>query len=1181
MIFYSIVNLLVILYISELFYTMKKLIFLLVLLISSYSFSQQKKIALIIGNSNYVDGKLKNPVNDAILMSQTFQELGFDVMLDTNIETRQDFLTTIRNYQKRREQYKIGIVYYAGHGIQIDGKNFMLATKEKYENKFDVFDNGIDLSILMDEYWLPTKNEVNIFILDACRNNPFESKWNSTRSLNNSSGLAPLKATGALIAYSTESGTTASDGIENDINSIYCQSLVRNLQLENTRIDRVFLNVRNEVRNLTNNAQLPAFYNQLEGEDLILKPTEFTKEFQKIRILIDKKEFEFAQEKLTPILLQQPENKLGLLYKGEILFNTKNSVYDGKELFEANTLYPNDNLVKQYLSRFYSSKNNSIEALKLINEAIKLNSNEPDNYYWKARFLFDLLEYDSCSQIISKAIELDNNRSKFYILKGNSNSILKKYDLAKEQFEKAISIDPNQLSAYYFLSFLLIEQNLIEEAQNVINTGLSKITSDNEFRSDLVILLSESYIRNNDLCHAMDKLEELLISDSLNSDAYYQIGNIYYKTSDYLMAIENYNLAINIHESSNYYLNRGLCYQSINLEELALLDYNNALKFDSTNIRAINNTALLLFRQNKFEKSIDYIKQKLPNYHGEDFEGLSLCYSNLCGSFAALNDFNQSLSYCDSSIKFNTNRIENYIAKINLLVVLEKYEEANELIQKLIKQFPEKKIDLLNEEASIHFEQNKLKKAEEIYLKILKLDNNNDVANYYLGEINLEQENYSIAKDYYTNVITNSSKDFTDLSFSGRAITYKENGLIDSAIRDLRIAIQLNNKNEQYYYDLAYLYYMDKDDAILAIKTLDEGLKNNNLATDLLWLRGDIYNTKLNDSAKAISDLIEIISIDSNYVDAYYWLGDVYLEQKEYKKAENYFKKGIHIDSLDIDSRSYGYWGLSEVYAEQGEYNKVLETLNIWAKSNPNDPDVFNVRGEFYLNFLNDLKLSLIDLQRSYMIDSKVELTLQLLLEIYIKTNNSKEALKIQKELIQLKNEKQDKYKVQYCTLLSHFGYNDEAESEFQKIPENIQLKLNLYVAKYYLMSKDFKGALINFNLAIQNDTLDPEPYYYMSKCFNELNQKEEQIICYSYLAGLLMNLDNSHYVGGLLSDYETIENYQLHFEIGSFFSSLEQNEFACREYRNTLSLLNSMYNWEAIELKKLIDNKISNSCKP
>jgi squalene cyclase len=82
---------------------MKKLIFLLVLLQSFYSFSQQKKIALIIGNSNYADGKLKNPVNDALLMSQTFKELGFDIILDTNIDTRQDFLTTIRNYQKRRD----------------------------------------------------------------------------------------------------------------------------------------------------------------------------------------------------------------------------------------------------------------------------------------------------------------------------------------------------------------------------------------------------------------------------------------------------------------------------------------------------------------------------------------------------------------------------------------------------------------------------------------------------------------------------------------------------------------------------------------------------------------------------------------------------------------------------------------------------------------------------------------------------------------------------------------------------------------------------------------------------------------------------------------------------------------------------------------------------------------------
>ena len=92
-------------------------IFLLLFFLNAIALSAQeeKRLALVIGNANYELGELKNPVNDAILMSEAFDSLGFDVILDTNIRTKYEFEKVIREFDSRRENYDVGFVYYAGH----------------------------------------------------------------------------------------------------------------------------------------------------------------------------------------------------------------------------------------------------------------------------------------------------------------------------------------------------------------------------------------------------------------------------------------------------------------------------------------------------------------------------------------------------------------------------------------------------------------------------------------------------------------------------------------------------------------------------------------------------------------------------------------------------------------------------------------------------------------------------------------------------------------------------------------------------------------------------------------------------------------------------------------------------------------------------------------------------------
>ena len=252
------------------------LITALACLISLSIFSQEEtRLALVIGNADYTEGELKNPVNDALLVARTLDSLDFEVILDTNISDKPSFINTIRNFGNKRANYDVAFVYYAGHGIQIGAENYLLPTEESFNSEFDVIDFGVSVNNIM-RYLNRYTDKVNILVLDACRNNPFEHKWNTNRSLTEGKGLAKIPPpTGSLIAFSTDVGSTAADG-DGD-NSIYCTSLCKSILLENVSLDQVFRNVRNEVLEKTNAKQRPVEESQLVGETFYFNYKEDTK----------------------------------------------------------------------------------------------------------------------------------------------------------------------------------------------------------------------------------------------------------------------------------------------------------------------------------------------------------------------------------------------------------------------------------------------------------------------------------------------------------------------------------------------------------------------------------------------------------------------------------------------------------------------------------------------------------------------------------------------------------------------------------------------------------------------------------------------------------------------------------------------------------------------------------------
>ena len=293
----------------------KTLLFLLTFPLVSYS--NEKRLALVIGNANYDKGPLENPVNDARLIANTLDSLNFDVILKENISTKTEFIRSIREFGMKRPDYDVAFVYYAGHGIQIENENFLLPINEEFTSEYDVLDFGVSVQNIM-RYLESQTDEVNILILDACRDNPYESTWNTTRSLKGS-GLAKIPApTGSLIAFSTDAGQTAPDG--DGENSVYTLSLAKNMLIEDISIDQVFRNVRSEVLTETDGMQRPVEATQLTGQSFYLLPNDYKDELDEIdRILLENKNIDKALELSNIILSNDPNNYKALQKKAHSL----------------------------------------------------------------------------------------------------------------------------------------------------------------------------------------------------------------------------------------------------------------------------------------------------------------------------------------------------------------------------------------------------------------------------------------------------------------------------------------------------------------------------------------------------------------------------------------------------------------------------------------------------------------------------------------------------------------------------------------------------------------------------------------------------------------------------------------------------------------------------------------------
>jgi uncharacterized caspase-like protein len=250
--------------------------FIAALLLVCQPASAEKRVALVLGNSNYKNAAvLPNPVNDAAAVAATLKGAGFDIVDSRLNLSAADMRRALRDFADQARDSDLAVVYYAGHGIEIDGTNYLIPTDATLQRDTDIYDEAFSLDRVL--LTIEPARQLRLVIVDACRNNPFAETMKRTVSTRTvSRGLARIEptTTNTLVAFAAKAGLTALDG--NSKNSPYATALVKHIATPGLDVRRAFGFVRDDVLQATGNRQEPYVYGSLGGADIALVPVAST-----------------------------------------------------------------------------------------------------------------------------------------------------------------------------------------------------------------------------------------------------------------------------------------------------------------------------------------------------------------------------------------------------------------------------------------------------------------------------------------------------------------------------------------------------------------------------------------------------------------------------------------------------------------------------------------------------------------------------------------------------------------------------------------------------------------------------------------------------------------------------------------------------------------------------------------
>ena len=1136
---------------------MRNLILFFSIFITILSFSQEKRLALVIGNSNYEKGELKNPVNDAKLIARTLDSLGFDVIEKYNLATQLDFKNAIKEFGTQRENYEVGFVYYAGHGIQVNDENFMLPTKVSFNSEIDVQEDGVSVKSIM-RYLEGKSSQVNILILDACRDNPFETTWKKTRSVKGD-GLAKLSPpSGSLIAFSTEPGNTASDGDKE--NSIYCISLARNMKLENTSLDQVFRNVRREVLDSSNNSQRPIEASQLTGSTFYLVKSNFSKEFDKIESLISNNKNNEAKILINNIILKESNNKRAHKLLGDNYFALKNfemaiDSYDTAIKIDTNYILAITQKTKVYEEignnygslgdyqkqiEYYKKSLDEINKLIILDESNKelYNRRGIIHHYYFNDTINGLIDYNKSIQIDPFFIKPYLNRANLYKDQGDKEKALNDLNTVVKLIPSSISLTKTQIAlmyeniaGYYFeyddlnnaLQFCskAIELDMEYDNPYLVRArvykkfnDVSKSEIDLNSYIELQPLSLTGFANKREAYFEFNKIEEaILCSNNIiaylpkSAINYNYRGMLYEQIKQYDIALADYNKAIELEpEISDWLFSRAQLFYTLNKYEYSLNDYLSVLKINPNYKDANNNIALIY--QNYFKnntKAQEYYTKEIeffPKY-ANAFMNRGVFYSTINDTLNAIIDFNKAIELEPENSICYSNRAEFYKSS-------KKYEKSLSDYNKAIELEPNETIYLFDR-ANLYCDMEQYDKSLSDFFKIIELSPNEALAYSKIGDLyksNFKDTEQALLN--YNKAIEIAPENAKFWNIRGRFYELELKNY-DKALSDYNKTIELEPKVAKWFFYRALLYYEMKK-----------------------------YQESLN-------DYLNVIDIYPNFPDAYNNIANIYTVYfKDFSKALDFYNKKITLQPND----PLGYSSRAILYQNSFKNNdKALLDFNKAVELAPDSSIYYLDRGRFYELTLKQYDKALVDYSSAIDLEPLVSINYSQRAFIYRKNNEFENAIQDYKKAIEIDPNESSYYANR--AILEFFAFNliDKANEDFKKAidldPEN---STNYYYRiKTYLLTNNFDKAISDINKTISLDKNDPESYYDLAIIYKKQNKYLQSLIQISKAIDLLLG---SNYI---IMDDKILDNLgieDLYVFRAELYKILLDTEGECSDYK-------------------------------
>lgn len=496
--------------------------------------ANQKRLALVIGNAHYQNvSALKNSVNDARAIASSLRNLGFEVIESEDV-TQAQMKQAISAFGQKLKGYDVGLFYYAGHGVQAKGVNYMVPVeadlKAEEEIEFDCVAADRVLAF-MDA----AAAKVNLIILDACRNNPFARSWQRSAG---GGGLAMMDAPkGSLIAYATSPGRTASDG--ESANGLYTSALLKFMRNPSLTIEQVFKQVRNEVSDKSGGGQIPWETTSLTGEDFYLGKG--------------------ASSAGTASLLASNEatQKQNVLSRSNI--DLKNVKVSDADKTQAEIFYAQGKI--SYQAGKYE------KAIQDLNKAIELNPAYADAYYVRGNAYYDIKENDKAIDDYTLAIQFNPKSADAYYWRGNTHRLVRQDDKALSDFANTITLDRNYTEAYYWKA--RTHYDLMQDEKAIENYNMAiQLKAD---YTDAIFWRGQAHYDLQKYDAAIADYGKTMTLKSDYPEVFYWRANAYFSLRKYNEAIQDFNKAIQQkpdHAESYFYRGKVKYYANQNQESL-------------------------------------------------------------------------------------------------------------------------------------------------------------------------------------------------------------------------------------------------------------------------------------------------------------------------------------------------------------------------------------------------------------------------------------------------------------------------------------------------------------------------------------------------------------------------------------------------------------------------------------